>query len=108
MLLNDKEDGLEDYVKYREKVIDIELKFEPTAIESSEIAFDSISENSEKLSELTQKLNIKNFRVLKKIERLVNLVAPIAKEYEPEISHQVYQSLVLLSWCYYCTSDGAP
>lgn len=66
LLLNDKEEGLEDYTKYREKVIDIELTFEPTAFESSEIAFESISENLEKLSELSQKLNITNIRILKK------------------------------------------
>ncbi len=108
LLLNDKEEGLEDYIKYREKVVDIELKFEPTALESAEIAFDSSSENAQKLSELTQKLNITNIRVLKKIERLVNLIYPLAKEYEPEISHQICHSLTLFSWCYYCSSDGAP
>lgn len=108
LLLNDKEEGLEDYLKYREKVIDIELKFEPTAFESAEIAFDSTTDSSRKLSELSQKLNITNIRVLKKIERLVNLVAQLANEYEPEIAHQVHHSLVLFSWCYYCESNDVP
>lgn len=108
LLLNDKEEGLEDYTKYREKVVDIELKFEPTAFESAEIAFDTISENSQKLSELSQKLNITNIRVLKKIERLVNLVLPFTNEYEPEIQQQVRHSLVLFSWCFYCESNDVP
>ncbi len=108
LLLNDKEEGLEDYKKYREKVIDIELKFEPTAFESAEIAFGIDTETGEKLSELTQKLDIKNVRVLKKIERIVNIVLPLAADYEPEIEQQVRHSLTLFSWCYYCANDGAP
>jgi len=108
LLLNDKEEGLEDYKKYREKVIDVELKFDPMAIESADIAFDSNTDSSKKLSELTQNLDIKNIRVLKKIERLVNIIIPLANDYEPEISFQVIHSIVLFSWCYYCSADGAP
>lgn len=108
LLLNDKEEGLEDYTKYREKVIDIELRFEPTSFESAEIAFNTDTESGKKLSELTQKLDVKNIRVLKKIERLVNIVVPLAADYEPEIEHQVRHSLTLFSWCYYCANDGAP
>ncbi len=106
LLLNDKEEGLEDYTKYRE-VIDVELRFEPTSFESAEIAFNTDTESGERLSELTQKLDIKNIRVLKKIQRLVNIVLPLAADYEPEIEHQVRHSLTLFS-CYYCTNDGAP
>lgn len=107
LLLNDKEEGLEDYKKYREKVIDVELNFEPTSLESAEIAFNVDMESGEALSVLTQKLDIKNIRVLKKIERLVNLALPLATEYEPEIAYQVRHSLILFSWCYYCSADGA-
>ncbi len=108
LLLNDKEEGLEDYTKYREKVVDIELRFEPTSLESAKIAFNTDSGNEDKLSEFTQKLDIKNIRVLKKIERLVNISLPLASSYESEIEYQVRHSLVLFSWCYYCTADGAP
>jgi hypothetical protein len=108
LLLNDKEEGLEDYTKYREKVVDVELRFEPTSFESAEIAFNTDTESGKKLSELTQKLDIKNIRVLKKIERLINIVLPLAADYEPEIEHQVRHSLTLFSWCYYCANDGAP
>lgn len=108
LLLNDKEQGLEDYVKYKEKIIDVELKFEPTSFESAEIAFNTETEFGEKLSALTQKLDIKNIRVLKKIEKLVGIVLPFTTEYEPEIEHQVRHSLTLFAWCYYCANDGAP
>jgi len=108
LLLNDKEDGLEDYKKYREKVIDVELKFEPTSSESADIAFNESPDEIKPLAEFSQRLDIKNIRVLKKIERLVKLALPLTEGYEPEIKHQVFHSLVLFSWCYYCTVDGAP
>ncbi|WP_253445346.1 hypothetical protein [Halomonas sp. Y3] len=66
------------------------------------------AESGEKLAELTQKLDIKNIRVLKKIEQLVNIVLPLCADYEPEIEHQVRHSLTLFSWCCYCANDGAP
>lgn len=112
LLLNDGEEGLEDYIKYREKVIDFELEFSPTAEESAEIAFDGTELNeyaAEVLRESTVKLNIRNIRILKKIERLVKLITPYLDSYEREITHQVVCSLTLFSWCYYChKSDGAP
>lgn len=108
LLLNDKEEGLEEYKKYREKVIDVELDFAPTARECSQIVFDPNNEMTRTLPELTEKLNIRNIRVLKKIERLVKLVQPLLLGYEPEIASQVGHSIVLFSWCYYCNSEGAP
>lgn len=108
LLLNDLEEGLEEYKKYREKVIDIELKFDPTSLESAEIALDLSSQEGEALSQLTQKLKIKNIRVLKKIERMINLVLPLTAGFEPEIKDQVRHSIVLFSWCYFCASEGAP
>lgn len=112
LLLNDGEEGVEDYIKYREKVIDFELEFSPTAEESAEIAFDGTELNEyavEVLKESTVKLNIRNIRILNKIERLVKLVIHDLDGYEQEITHQVVHSLTLFSWCYYChKSDGAP
>lgn len=105
LLLNDGEEGLDDYVKYREKVVDIELKFAPTPEECSGIAFDKTGYEYDLLRELTQKLCIRNIRVLKKIERLVSLSLPLTRNYENEIKHQVVHSLTLFSWCYYCSSS---
>ncbi len=112
LLLNDGEEGLEDYIKYREKVIDFELEFSPTAEESAEIAFNGTELNNyaaKILKESSVKLNIRNIRVLKKIERLIKLVVPHLDAYEQEIIHQVVHSLTLLAWCYYChKTDEAP
>ena len=109
LLLNDGEEGLDDYVKYRDKVVDIELEFSPTVEENVAIVFIGNDYATEVLKESAIKLNIKNIRVLKQIERLVNLVIPYLVSYEPEITHQAVQTLTLFAWCYYChKSDGAP
>jgi len=102
ILLNDKEDGLEDYTKYREKVVDTELKFAPTAIECASIAFDKNDYEFITLKELTQKLGIRNIRILKKAERLVELSKPLMSQYEQETKYQIIHSLALFTWCHYC------
>lgn len=106
LLLNDGEDGLSDYEKYREKVIDIELAFSPNPEECAEIAYSEKNPNSSRLKELTTSLGIRNIRILKKIERLAGLAIPLAEEFEPEISDQVLRSLVLYAWSYFCSTTN--
>jgi len=108
LLLNDNESGLDEFNKYREKVIDIELQFSPTAKECSEIAYEPTNQQTELLPMFTEKLNIRNIRILKKIERLVMLASPLIQGFEPEIKQQVSHSLVLFSWCFYSSAEGAP
>ena len=106
LLLNDGEDGLEDYEKYREKVIDIELAFAPDPEECSSIAYSDENPNYSRLKELTTSLGIRNIRILKKIERLVTLSLPLTEGFEPEITDQVIHSLVLYAWSYFCSNSN--
>lgn len=106
LLLNEGEDGLGDYAKYCEKVVDIELVFAPTAKENVDIAFEGKNDYAiQVIKESAIKLNIKNIRVLKQIERFVGLVTPHLSNCEPEITQQTASSLTLFSWCHYC-HDG--
>jgi uncharacterized protein (DUF1810 family) len=43
--------------------------------------------------------------VLKKIERLVDLVHPLTEGFEKETCRQITQSLTLFSWCNYCSKS---
>lgn len=106
LLLNDGEEGLGDYKKYREKVIDTELAFAPDPRECAEIAYSEQTPNYLKLRELTTNLGIRNIRILKKIERLATLAIPLTEEFEPEILDQVLHSLVLFAWSYFCSSSN--
>jgi len=106
ILLNDGEDGLDDYFKYREKVIDLELEFSPSPRECAEVAFEGNSYEAGHLRNFSEKLKIKNIRVLKKIERLVSVATPVLNGLEIEVTHQVIHSLVLFSWAYYCSKGN--
>lgn len=106
LLLNDGEDGLEDYEKYREKVIDIELAFAPDPKECADIAYSDETPHQARLKELTTSLGIRNIRILKKIERLIMLALPLVESFEPEITDQVIHSTVLYSWSYFCSNSN--
>lgn len=106
LLLNEGEEGLKDYATYCEKVVDIELVFEPTATENVEIAFNGKNDYAiQVIKESAIKLKIKNIRVLKQIERFVGLVTPHLSDCELEITQQVASSLTLFAWCHYCHDD---
>jgi hypothetical protein len=110
LIFNDGEEGLEDYKKYREKVVDIELKFSLTPTEAVNIIFNEENDHKELVKNFVNQLGITNIRVLKKIHYFIGLVMPFIDEtqHEPEILEQVIHSLVLFSWCHYCSNDGAP
>lgn len=106
VLVNDGEIGIDDYVKYREKVIDIEVEFAPTSSDSASIAFDSNWSAYEATSECSKKLNIKNIRLLKKIERLVTEAEKYWLGKEPEIRQQFVSSLSLFAFSHYEQSNN--
>ncbi|MBD2799519.1 hypothetical protein ID854_03335 [Xenorhabdus sp. M] len=106
LLLNDGEKDLEDYIKYREKVVDIELSFTPNPKECADIAYPNGASYHSRLKELTASLGIRNIRVLKRIERLVELFLPIVKNCESEVVEQIISSIVLYSWSYLCSSHN--
>lgn len=107
-LLNSSEKGLEDFFKYHEKVIDVELEFSPTAEECASIAYVGGEYADEQLKRFTVLLGIKNIRVLNRIKRLVDIVIPYLEEYEVELKEDAIRTLVLLTWSYLCSmSDDA-
>jgi hypothetical protein len=97
------------YNTYKEKVIDKEFEFLPTAEECAEIVFSNNDEKySEKLKEKCCKLGIKNIRILKKIERLAEDLTPFLENKEEETRHKVLSSLVLFTYAMYKKSDNFP
>ncbi|NQY37846.1 MAG: hypothetical protein HRT37_23415 [Alteromonadaceae bacterium] len=104
LLLNEEvgDETFEDYKKYKEKVVDRQLHFEPTADES----FDTIVTEAFELRDYTRDccigLNIKNKRVIKKIKSNVKEFLELVVDFDEEIKRQVIHSTVVLSWCYYC------
>ncbi|MCW9049269.1 MAG: hypothetical protein OQK50_02940, partial [Deltaproteobacteria bacterium] len=110
LILNDESlsaDSSIDYVKLREKVIDTELRFAPTAKDCVEIALAS-GKTGTLLGENIVKLKINNIRIIKKIEKLAALLVPLIKQYEDQVMSQALRTLTLLTWCYYSQSSDAP
>ncbi|MFH1671874.1 MAG: hypothetical protein ABIF87_00365 [Pseudomonadota bacterium] len=110
LILNDQsleDHALIDYKKYREKVIDIELLFNPSASECVSIAL-STDDVSTKLKGFIESLGINNIRIIKKIEVLSGVIIPLLSGFEKEIVHQALQSLTLFAWCFYSRTGSVP
>ncbi|MCB1700576.1 MAG: hypothetical protein KDI14_07020, partial [Halioglobus sp.] len=112
LILNDgsfeDEEVLKEYQRYREKVIDIELLFDPSADECTEIALEGDSVITRKLKEDVVLLGINNIRVIKKIERLARLIEPVLAGYNEEVLLQALHTLTLFAWSYYVKREDVP
>jgi len=111
LVLNDssfEDESLKEYEKYKEKVVDIELSFNPSSRECVDIALDNVAPFSSKLRQYMILLNINNIRIIKKIERLALLLNDLLSKYEQEVLHQALHSLVLFSWSYCDKSKQVP
>ena len=106
LLLNDGTKEVEDYSKYKEKVLDLELYFSPLPEESAEIAYDKNKDYCSKLSENTISLDIINIRILKKIESVVDLLWRFLDGSEEEVKNQFLHSVALMGWSHFHPKAG--
>ncbi|MEI6897631.1 MAG: P-loop NTPase fold protein [Psychromonas sp.] len=104
ILLNEDSKGLEDYFLFKEKIIDKQLHFEPTAKECFDIAITE-QDQYQHIHDICLRLDIRNIRVLKKIEVHVQAALKLVEKYDDRIRFQVVQSIIILCWCYYCHSS---
>jgi hypothetical protein len=109
IILND--DALEGTAKaefelYNEKVIDRSLEIAPGAADSVRVAVIGDDVALQNLRGALVALGIANIRVIKKIERLVQHVAPLLRDFDSTLQRQAVQSLTLLGWSVY--SKDAP
>jgi len=112
LILNDEsfdnEELAKEYERYKEKVVDIEILFDPLASECSEIALNEEKAETSKLKEHIASLSINNIRIIKKIERLASMLSNQLGKYEQAVLNQALHTLVLYSWCYYYKSEEVP
>jgi hypothetical protein len=110
LILNDEsldDQASMDYGKYREKVIDIEVVFSPTASECAEIGL-SNDAVSPKLRSFVENLGINNIRIIKKIERLSGIIYPHVAEFQEGVLNRALHSLVLFTWSLYSGTKSVP
>ncbi|TNE69293.1 hypothetical protein EP331_14555 [bacterium] len=98
LLLNDDEKGVKEIDKYREKVFDYEILFEPSCEESLEIAFNKYSFSEDVngiLKSSIRRLEIKNVRVIIKILRRFKPLAELLKNRHATIKLHSIEAFVL-------------
>lgn len=105
LLLNAGTDETEAYEKYKEKVIDIELDFNPTAEESAKVAYDGRKAYHAELTEFTVSLEIKNIRVLKKIEKFIDMAIVFFDRVDKKLMTQLIHTITLFSWANFCSAN---
>ena len=94
-------DGKEAYPLFREKVVDVEVKFAPTPTEAADIAFNKADSIDAQLGTFTRALNISNIRILRRIQKAACIAVPLLREFDPQITRASLQTLALFGWCYY-------
>ncbi|CAK1814530.1 hypothetical protein [Vibrio crassostreae] len=105
LLLNEDvgDETFSDYQKYKEKVVDKQLHFEPTAEESFDIMYESDGGLRDYVRQYCVSLNLKNKRIIKKIEQHIqDSLGQLADAgFDITIQQQIARSVVLLSFSYY-------
>lgn len=108
LLFNNKAGEFKHYNAFREKVVDKEFRFKPTAIEAVNIAFADLSYQKESLTDYALRLDLRNIRILNKIKDYAELLKPLLEGYQPGLVASALHSLVLYTWCFYGNGRDKP
>lgn len=104
ILLNDERlEDRDEFEGYLEKVVDINLRFRPTPMDSAEIALKELEGTDELkalVRERTTKLGIDNVRVIRKLYFFVQQIEPLLTQYKDGVFHSVASTIVLMGWCH--------
>jgi hypothetical protein len=97
----------EDYAQFREKVVDLEVPFSPTAEESAALVFQP-TEIEAQISAFTNKLDISNMRILKRIQHAAHKTVPLLRDFDPLVTRSALQTLALFGRCFYSKDSRFP
>jgi len=99
LLLNDEEEGIEEFDKYREKVFDYEILFEPTVEDVSSIVLSQNDKFKKIKNELITKYEISNIRIVSKINTRFKNIEKLLSENEIELAEDILKSYFFFSIC---------
>lgn len=111
LIFNDEkmgEENVDEYRRFREKVIDFEIEFKPTPKECIEIALPNNDTLTSDLDNLIERLGISNIRIIKKIERVAQIISAFLARYEKEVLDRALHTLCLYSYCFYSSDTSVP
>ena len=96
------------YSNYREKVVDIELEYLPSVKENVALVFDEQLPYFEKILGHAETLKLTNIRILQKIKRTLDDMAPLIETLAPATVDNLRSTVVLMSWAYFSRETGGP
>lgn len=105
---NELDETKEIFEKYREKIIDMELLYAPTAQETVAIAIPLDTPYRDTLVKHAGELGLTNIRVLRKIVRITRMMDNVTSKLDPQVMEQAVRTLVLFAWCYYEKNKTKP
>ncbi|WP_335899792.1 P-loop NTPase fold protein [Shewanella algae] len=107
ILLNEdsKDEILDEYRKFKEKIIEREIHFSPTPEECFDTIYSEEFNYKRSIRKYCILLKIKNMRVIKKIVNICNEYLKILNKFDDDVKEDIIKSIVLLSWCYYLHSS---
>lgn len=97
-----------EFEEYREKVVDIEVEYDPTHLQALVTAFSENNLNIDYLKEVTQILNIKNIRVLRKLKRVIETFEPPLRGVDGLILNEFLNHAAILVWSHYMRNESIP
>ncbi|MBB7576048.1 hypothetical protein HEM35_023445 [Escherichia coli] len=105
------EDSLSDendkktFKEYREKIVDLELKYDPVVKDNFDCVFAKDYSGYEYIFNVSNRLNIRNIRILKKIRNVINSFDPLLSDADNLVRNEFVLHATLLCWSYYSHSD---
>lgn len=109
LLLNDMQlDDRKSFDAYLEKLVDVYLKFDPSAEEIADIAVTDTDATALLVRNSAIKLGINNVRVIRKILWLVRQVVPMLEKYHPIVTQRAITTITLFGWSYLAPETAPP
>ncbi|HFI7922457.1 TPA: P-loop NTPase fold protein [Escherichia coli] len=96
-----EETAQQQFLEYREKIIDVEIKYDPTPEKNLRKVFYETDPDFLLLKNLVNDLNIKNIRILNKIKSSLVIFRDVLKLAEDKVRESFINRLVLFSVVYY-------
>jgi len=96
---NDKD--RKDFKLYREKIVDLEVVYDPSHEDNLQCVIDISSPYYKKVLNLVIELDIKNIRVLKKIKWVLDTLWESVDGHNDQLSNEFLTHVIVLCWSYY-------
>ena len=99
---------LENYKKFREKVIDMEISYAPTSEEAVDLALPNELFHRSIIKEYVISLDIRNIRILRKIVTFIELIKNEIYKLHKGVIERAIKISIIIVWCYYDSNMEKP